>query len=106
RKRQTYVTAAIPLKAKQCAILKRLSSNSLWNDTDGQRLALRGLSTANCSSFAPAFSLSRNHRGCAPRPAHVLPDLSRYLIATLRPASGLLPAFLLVAPSLESSVLN
>jgi hypothetical protein len=37
------------------------------------------------------FELSRSHTGCAPLPAHVLPDLSRYLIGTLRPFSELVP---------------
>jgi hypothetical protein len=61
-----------------------------------QRLALRRvltrlafLWTAKSSSLAPAFSLSRNQTGCAPLPAHVLPDLSRYLTGTLRPFSEL-----------------
>ena len=38
--------------------------------------------TAKSSSFAPPFNFSRSQTGCAPRPAHVLPDLSRYLIGT------------------------
>jgi hypothetical protein len=41
--------------------------------------------TAKSSRFAPPLSLSRSQTGCAPRPAHVLPDLSRYLTATFRP---------------------
>ena len=32
---------------------------------------------------------SRSQTGCAPRPAHVLPDLSRYLIGTFRPFNEL-----------------
>src|SRR5262249_18520792 len=55
-----------------------------------QRLARRflDLSTAKSASFAPPLSFSRSHRGCAPRPAQVLPDLSRYFTGALRPASG------------------
>jgi hypothetical protein len=34
---------------------------------------------------APALSFSRSHTGVAPLPAHVFPDLSRYLIGALRP---------------------
>jgi hypothetical protein len=57
-----------------------------------QRLALRRFLdflgeatlplTAKSSSFAPAFNCSRSQTGCAPLPAHVFPDLSRYLTAT------------------------
>jgi hypothetical protein len=48
------------------------------------------LSTAKSSSFAPAFSFSRSQTGCAPLPAHVFPDLSRYLTATFRPLRRLI----------------
>ena len=43
------------------------------------------LSTAKSRSLAPPFILSLSQTGIAPRPAHVLPDLSRYLAGTLRP---------------------
>src|SRR5262249_37407180 len=42
-------------------------------------------STAKSTSFAPALSFSRSHTGWAPRAAPCVPDLSRYLIGTLRP---------------------
>src|SRR5262249_16807881 len=66
-------------------------------------------STAKSSSFAPAFSFSRSQTGCAPRPAHVLPDLSRYLTGTLRPFSEVRrPLFVLPSspPSLISWSFN
>src|SRR5262245_40732322 len=53
--------------------------------------AAAALATAKSSSLAPASSFSRNHTGWAPRPAHVLPALSRYLIGTFRPFSELCP---------------
>jgi hypothetical protein len=63
--------------------------------------------TSKFLSFAPAFSFARNHLGCAPRPAQVLPCLSRYLTGAFRPLSGLpppLPDSLEPLPdSLESS---
>jgi hypothetical protein len=61
--------------------------------------------TAKSSSFEPAFNFSRNQMGWAPRPAHVLPDLSRYLIGAFRPFSELRPPLrppLTSPPSLES----
>src|SRR5262245_58986481 len=61
--------------------------------------------TAKSSSFAPALSFSRSQTGCAPRPAHVLPALSRYLIGTFRPFIALPRARSPVptpSPSLES----
>jgi hypothetical protein len=51
--------------------------------------------TAKSSSFAPALSFSRSHTGCAPLPAHVLPESSRYLTATFRPFIELPRPFLL-----------
>jgi hypothetical protein len=54
--------------------------------------------TAKSSSFAPPLSLSRSQTGCAPRPAHVLPDLSRYLAATFRPFNEL-PRTLVLEPT-------
>jgi len=54
--------------------------------------------TAKSSSFAPPLSLSRSQTGCAPRPAHVLPDLSRYLTATFRPFNEL-PRTLVLEPT-------
>jgi hypothetical protein len=65
--------------------------------------------TEKSSSFAPAFNFSRSQTGCAPRPAHVLPDLSRYLIGTFLPFSDpRLPLFLLAIspPNLESCSCN
>src|SRR6516164_3584291 len=65
--------------------------------------------TAKSSSFAPPFSFSRSQTGCAPLPAHVLPDLSRYLTATFRPFSELPRTFPLepiCCPSFESSSRN
>jgi hypothetical protein len=53
----------------------------------------------------PAFNFSRSHTGCAPLPARVLPDLSRYLTVTFRPFSKLpRPLFLkpVSDPNLES----
>jgi hypothetical protein len=47
--------------------------------------------TSKFLSFAPAFSFARNHLGCAPRPAQVLPCLSRYLTGAFRPLSGCAP---------------
>src|SRR5512132_2668994 len=58
--------------------------------------------TAKSSSFTPAFSFSRSQTGCAPRPAQVLPDLSRYLIATFRPFSELRKPLILGPISLPS----
>src|SRR5215831_15837887 len=78
-----------------------------WLD---QRLRRRlDLLTAKSSSFAPAFSFSVSHLGCAPRPAHVFPALSLNLIGALRPLSGLppLPPFRIGWPlSLERSSRN
>ena len=54
--------------------------------------------TAKSSSFAPPLSLSRSQTGWAPRPAHVLPDLSRYLTATFRPFNEL-PRTLVLEPT-------
>src|SRR5262245_35662751 len=48
--------------------------------------------TVKSSSFAPAFNCSRSQTGCAPLPAHVFPDLSRYLTAIVRPFRGLRPS--------------
>src|SRR5262249_39168730 len=60
---------------------------------------------AKSSSFAPPFNFSLSQTGRAPRPAHVLPDLSRYLIGTFRPFSELPRPRLLnpdARPNLES----
>src|SRR5262249_20759318 len=63
--------------------------------------------TAKSSSVAPSFSLSRNQTGCAPLPAHVLPALSRYLTATLRPFSELPRALNPIScPSIANSAFN
>jgi hypothetical protein len=43
----------------------------------------RTLWTAKASSFAPPFNFSRSQIGIAPLPAHVWPNLSRYLTASL-----------------------
>ena len=51
--------------------------------------------TAKSSNVAPAFILSRSLTGCAPLPAHVLPDSSRYFTAALRPFSNGTPSTLL-----------
>jgi len=65
------------------------------------------LSTAKSASFAPAFNFSRSQTGCAPLPAHVFPELSRYLTATFRPLNKLgRPLFLSPPPSRESCSLN
>src|SRR5262245_62434921 len=61
------------------------------------------LPTAKSSSFAPAFNCSRSQTGCAPLPAQVLPDLSRYLTAILRPFREFCWSVYLVSPpSFES----
>src|SRR5262245_45763363 len=81
---------------------------SLLPRGSGQRLALRflDLSTAKSFSLAPAFSFSRSHLGCAPLPAQVFPDLSRYLTGTFRPLSELPPTFPLEPLSFERSSRN
>src|SRR5262249_25482948 len=85
-----------------------------------QRLALRRflgealreaavLGTAKSSSFDPAFSFSRTQTYFASLPAHVCPDLSRYLTATFRPFSELprpFPLEPICCPSFESSSRN
>jgi hypothetical protein len=45
-------------------------------------------STAKSSSRFPSLIAATSHRGLAPRPAQVLPDLSRYLMGTRRPFSA------------------
>src|SRR5262249_46240788 len=49
--------------------------------------ALRDFAIRKSSRLAPALIAAVIHRGCAPRPDQVLPDLSRYFGASLRPAS-------------------
>ena len=46
-----------------------------------------GFSIANSSSFFPSLIAATSHRGFAPRPAHVLPALSRYFGGTFLPFS-------------------
>lgn len=62
--------------------------------TDAERLLVgavfAGFAIKNCSRLAPPLIAAVIHRGCAPRPDQVLPDLSRYLGATFLPASLLL----------------
>ena len=77
----------------------------------GGHLYEDGLTTAQLvhewksSSFAPAFNFSRSQTGCASRPAHVFPDLSRYLIGAFRPL-GELARDLTSLPSIESWLCN
>src|SRR5258708_38506168 len=76
----------------------------MWLAAHAQRFALRlflnflrapevPLSTAKSWSLAPAFILSRNQTGIAPRPAHVFPERSRYLAGTFRPFNELPDCF-------------
>src|ERR1700760_3413692 len=54
-------------------------------------VAFAALPMRKSSRLPPALTAARSQRGSAPRPDQVLPDLSRYFGATLRPASLLLP---------------